>query len=51
MSDDDTMTLEEVRALAERLGVPGPDADEHPLNEDGSLYGGDCFCQDCLRGG
>lgn len=42
-TEDDTMTLEEVRALAAERGVPGPDVEEH---DEG--YDGECFCRLCL---
>ncbi len=49
MSDDDILVLEEVRVLAEQQGVPGPDVADHPVNADGSLYDGPCYCAECLH--
>lgn len=40
----ESMTLDRVRVLAERAGIPGPDVEEH--DED---YHGPCFCRECLR--
>ncbi len=42
-TQEEAMTLEEIRDLAEERGVPGPDLEEH---EEG--YDEECYCRLCL---
>lgn len=47
-AEDEAWTLDELRAWARLQNAPGPDVVGHPVDENGELFNGECYCRECL---